>query len=250
MRRSETATEKSRTTGAWFTTTHWSIVWTAKRFDSPKAAEALEKLCRAYWPPLYNYIRREGYRTEDAQDLTQEFFRRVLGKNQLAHLKHQDGKFRCFLLTLLKNFLSDERDRAGALKRGGGQSFISLDEFAAEDGHPLEPADSLTPEQVFERRWAQALMDRAVKRLKDQYAAAGKTELFEVLKDLQPGRHGVSNYAEVGKRLGLSENGVKSAVHRFRQQHHRILREEISETVAHPQEIEEEIRHLIEVVGR
>ena len=176
---SDTAKDKARTTGAWFTTTHWSIVWTAKESDSPKAAEALEKLCRAYWKPLYTYIRREGYRTEEAQDLTQEFFRKLLEKNQLSHLKHQDGRFRCFLLTLLKNFLSDERDKAGALKRGGGHTFISLDEFTAEDGHPSEPFDSLTPDQVFERRWAQTLMDRAAKRLRDEYAVAGKAELFD-----------------------------------------------------------------------
>src|SRR5262245_29473306 len=118
---SETTTEKSRSTGAWFTTTHWSIVWAARQSDAPGSAEALEKLCRAYWTPLYAYIRWEGHRKEEAQDLTQEFFRWLLEKNQLAHLKHQDGKFRNFILTLLKNFLSDERDKANALKRGGGK---------------------------------------------------------------------------------------------------------------------------------
>jgi len=246
----ETATEKSRTSGAWFTTTHWSVVLTARDLSSPKAAEALEKLCHAYWRPLYAYIRREGHRTEEAQDLTQEFFRWLLEKNQLAHLKHQDGKFRNFILTLLKNFLSDERDKASALKRGGGKALISLDEFATEDGHPFEPVDSLTPDQVFERRWAQTLMDRAVKRLQEEYTADGKAALFDALKDLQPGQHGPSGYAELGVRLGLSEGGVKSAVHRFRRRHREILREEISHTVKRPEEVEEEIRHLIEIVGR
>lgn len=245
-----TATENSRTTGAWFTTTHWSIVWTARDFSSPKAAEALEKLCRAYWPPLYAYIRRKGRRTEEAQDLTQEFFRWLLEKSKLNHLRHQNGKFRSFLLTLLENFLSDEADKANAISRGGGKTFVSLDEFAKEDGHPFEPADTLTPEQVFEKSWARTLTDRTVERLREEYLADGRLELFEFLKDLQPGEHGPSTYEQAGQRFGLSENGIKSAVFRFRQRHREILREEISQTVKSPAELKEEIRHLIEIVGR
>jgi RNA polymerase sigma-70 factor (ECF subfamily) len=250
MPRSDSSGERSRATGAWFTTTHWSIVWAARQSDSADSLEAREKLCRAYWAPLYAYIRRDGHGIEEAQDLTQQFFQRLLEKNQLAILQHQDGKFRCFLKTLAKNFLSDERDKARALKRGGGRTIISLDEFASEEGHHFEPADALTPEQVFERRWAQTLMERALKRLQDEYAAAGKAELFDVLKDLQPGEHGASSYVEVGKRFGLSESGMKTAVHRFRRRHQEILREEISHTVNSAQELEEEIRHLIETFGR
>ena len=247
---SDTATDKARTTGAWFNTTHWSIVWTAKEPDSPQAAEAMEKLCRAYWRPLYAYIRREGHRTEEAQDLTQEFFRRLLEKNYLSHLRHQEGKFRSFLLTFLTNFLSDQRDKANALKRGRGRTFVSLDEFGTEEGPAFEPADTLTPEQAFEKRWAQTLLDRAVKRLHDEYIAEGQSELFDVLKDLQPGSHGASSYAQIGERFGLGESGMKSAVHRFRQRHQRILRDEVAQTVSKPDELEAEIRHLIEVVGR
>jgi RNA polymerase sigma-70 factor (ECF subfamily) len=234
----------------WFATTHWSVVLAAKEADSAQASKALEKLCHTYWPPLYAFIRREGYNEADAQDLTQGFFAHLLEKDFLTHLKHVGGRFRSFLLTFLKHFLSDQRNKAGAQKRGGGKVFISLDEFAVQSVHELEPADTrLTPDQVFERRWAQTLMEQALKRLRDEYSAEGKVELFEQLKDFQPGTHGPVTYADVGTRLRLSEGGVKSAIHRLRQRHREILREEIAHTVTDPEEIAEEVRHLIEVVG-
>jgi RNA polymerase sigma-70 factor (ECF subfamily) len=210
----------------------------------------LEKLCRAYWPPVYTYIRRKGYRVEDAEDLTQEFFRQLIEKNHLDLLVHQDGKFRCFLLTLLKNFLSDQRDKARALKRGGGKTLISLEEFATEEGYAWEPADSLTPDQVFDRRWAQALTDQALKSLREEYLANDKAAHFEAFKDLQPGLHGAVGYTELGASLGLSEGGMKFAVHGFRRRYREILLEEIAHTVRAPEEVEEEIRHLIDVVGQ
>src|SRR6185503_11974150 len=141
----------------WFATTHWSVVLAAKIGESPDAIQAMEKLCRAYWPPLYAYIRRDGHDATEAQDLTQDFFARLLARDYLQHLHHQQGKFRSFLLSYLKNFLSEQRRKGRAQKRGGGCVFVSLDEPAGEDGFLLEPVDELTPDQVFERRWAQAV---------------------------------------------------------------------------------------------
>ncbi len=235
----------------WFTTTHWSVVLAAREEDSPKAAEALEKLCRTYWPPLYAYIRRDGYGVEDAQDLTQGFFARLLDKNHLGHLRDQRGKFRSFLLTFLKHFLSDERDRAAAQKRGGGKRFVSLnDTSAAETSYQFVATAPASPDQIFEQRWAQTVLEQALHRLRQEYVADGKAALFDQLKDLQPGEHGTLSYAEVGSQLGMSEAAVKSAVHRLRRRHRELLREEIAHTVAKPEEIDEEIRYLLAVLGR
>jgi RNA polymerase sigma-70 factor (ECF subfamily) len=164
----------------WFTTTHWSVVLAAKGNDDRQATVALEKLCRAYWPPLYAYIRRDGYGVEDAQDLTQEFFARLLEKDHLRHLRDQRGKFRSFLLTFLKRFLSDERDRARAKKRGGGKTFLSLDDTAAaETSYRIEAVAPGSPDQLFERRWAQTVLERALFRLREEYVAGGKADLFD-----------------------------------------------------------------------
>jgi len=233
----------------WFQTTHWSVVLAARDNASPRAEDAMEKLCRTYWRPLYAYIRREGHDATDAQDLTQEFFARLLAKDYLQHLRHQEGKFRSFLLTFVKHFLADERDKAGARKRGGGKVFISLDETSAEERHLNVPVNGLSPDQIFERRWAETVMERAVSRLREEYAAGGKAALFEQLKDIQPGEHGESSYATIGVRLGLAEGAVKSAVHRLRRRHREILREEIAQTVARPEETDEEIRNLLTVLS-
>jgi RNA polymerase sigma-70 factor (ECF subfamily) len=232
----------------WFVTTHWSVVLAAKAGDSPQASEALERLCRTYWRPLYAFIRRDGYSVEDAQDLTQEFLARLLAKDYLDHLQHQQGKFRSFLLTFLKHFLSDQRDRARAQKRGGGRTFVSLDQAMEEEKAGVEPVDGLTADQIFDRRWASALLAQAVARLRQEYVEAGRAELFEQLKDLQPGERGAQTYAELGARLGLSEASIKSAAHRLRQRHQGILREEIANTVTRPEDVEDEIRHLLSVL--
>ncbi len=236
--------------GGVFATTHWSVVLAARDGGSPPADEAMEKLCRAYWPPLYAYIRREGHSATDAQDLTQEFFARLLAKDYLQHLRHQEGKFRSFLLTFLKHFLSDERDKAGAQKRGGGKIFVSLDETSAEERYLNAPVNGLSPDQIFDRRWAQTVMERALSRLREEYVVGGKAELFEQLKDVQPGEHGESSYAEIGARLGLARGTIASAVHRLRKRHREILREEIAQTVARPEEIDGEIRNLLAVLTR
>ena len=234
----------------WFATTHWSVVLAAKTGDSPTAADALEKLCRAYWAPLYAYIRREGHDATEAQDLTQEFFARLLARDYLQHLRHQEGKFRSFLLTYLKNFLSEQRRKAGAQKRGGGQVFVSLDATAGEEGYLLEPVDELTPDQVFERRWAQAVLQTALNRLREEYSVRGQAALFERLQDYQPRELGGRSYAQLGEELGMTEAAVKSAVQRMRQRHRELLREEVAQTVTRPEEIEEELRHFRTLLRR
>jgi RNA polymerase sigma-70 factor (ECF subfamily) len=234
----------------WFATTHWSVVLAAKQGGSSEAAVALEKLCRTYWPPLYAYIRRDGQDATEAQDLTQEFFARLLARDYLQQLRHQEGKFRSFLLAYLKNFLSEQRRKAGAQKRGGGCELISLDGPAGEEGYLREPVDELTPDQVFERRWAQAILQTALDRLRQEYTARGQAALFERLQDYQPREPGGRTYAQLGDELALTEAAAKSAVQRMRQRHRELLREEIAQTVSRPEEIEDELRHFRALLGR
>jgi DNA-directed RNA polymerase specialized sigma24 family protein len=233
-----------------FTTTHWSVVLAAKQEGLAQAGEALQKLCQTYWPPLYAYIRREGYGVQDAQDLTQGFFAVLLEKDYLSHLHDQRGKFRSFLLTFLKHFLSHERDRVNALKRGGGQTWISLDACEAEERDALGPVDGLSAEQIYDLRWARAVMDAAVRRLLGEYAKRGKAELFEQLKNLQPGEHADRSYSEIGAALGLSEQAMKNAVHTFRRRYGELLRDEIAQTVDSPGEVEAEVRDLMRIFAR
>lgn len=230
-----------------FTTTHWSAVLAAGDANSAQAAAALEELCRAYWYPLYAYVRRRGYGSEDAQDLTQEFFARLLRKNYPAQADRAKGKFRSFLLLTLKHFLSDEHERAAARKRGGRQVFISLDDQTNEDRYRLEPADERDPERLFERRWAQTILDQALARLRAEYATAGKAALYEVLKAFEPGEQASLSYAEASHRLGVTESAVKSMIHRLRQRHRQLIREEIAHTVSTAAEVDDELRHLIEI---
>lgn len=228
----------------WFATTHWSVVLAAKRGDSSAAATALERLCRAYWPPLYAYIRREGHDPTEAQDLTQEFFAQLLEKGFLDHLHHRRGKFRSFLLTFLKHFLSEQRRKARALKRGGGHVFISLDTTSEANGFLLEPVDALTPDRVFERRWAQTVLQNALNRLRQECAGRGQAALFDQLQDYQPREPGARSYAQLAADLGMTEAAVKSSGQRMRQRHRELLREEIAHTVTRPEEVDEEIRYF------
>jgi RNA polymerase sigma-70 factor (ECF subfamily) len=216
---------------------------------SPQAAEALERLCRTYWYPLYAYVRRGGHGTEEAQDLTQEFFARLVAKDYVARADPDKGKFRSFLLTGMKNLLCDEHDKARRLKRGGGREVISIDEREAENRYGLEPVDAMTPERLFERSWATTLLERAANRLREEYLSAGKAELHEQLIQFRLDAAEQRAYAEVAARLGLSESAVKSAIRRLRQRHLQLVREEIAQTVADPGEVDEEIRYLLRVVA-
>lgn len=233
----------------WFASTHWSVVLAAGHSSAPGAREALEKLCGSYWFPLYAFIRRQGHNPHDAEDATQEFFVWLIEHKQLCVADAERGKFRSFLLAMLKHFLSDERKKARAQKRGGGQELLSLDAQSAEDRYRLEPATNVTPETLFDRRWALTVMEQTVARLREEYVAADRAELFEELKHFQPGEEAGRSYAEVAVRLGLTESAVKSAIYRLRQRHGDLLREEIAHTVATPAGVDEEIRHLIAVLG-
>ena len=231
-----------------FATTHWSVVGAAGDRRSSLADAALEKLRRTYWSPLYAYIRRRGYGEHDAQDLTQEFFARLLEKNYPGQADPRKGKFRSFLLLTLNHFLSDERAKARAQKRGGGQTVLSLDAQAAEARYRLEPMDEVTPEKIFERRWAQAVLDQAVTRLRGEYAAAGRSRFFDVLQRFQPGEQAALSYAEAAAQLGVSEGAVKTLIHRLRQRHQQLVGEEVAHTVTTAAEVDEELRLLIRVM--
>jgi RNA polymerase sigma factor (sigma-70 family) len=232
-----------------FRTTQWTMVLQARDNSRPDAKEGLAKLCELYWPPIYSYLRRAGYAFADAKDLTQGFFAYLLENESLRRLDREKGKFRSFLLICLKNYLKNIRERGSAQKRGGGRTLISLDELK-EGEREFEPSHGLTPEQIFETQWAEAVMKRAVDRLRQVYVDAGKMELFEQLKDLQPGERGEQSYAEIGMRLGLSEAAVKTAVHRMRVRHRALLRREIASTIGDNDDVEEELRYLREVLNR
>jgi RNA polymerase sigma-70 factor (ECF subfamily) len=232
-----------------FKTTHWSVVISAGQLASPQAAESLEKLCRAYWFPLYAYVRRRGHTPEDAQDLTQEFFLRLLQKQYLAHADRNKGRFRSFLLTALNHFLTNDWRRAGAVKRGSGQPPIPLEDTTAEDRYALEPLSDLTPQRLYERHWALTLLDHGLARLRDEFAAAGQTRQFDRLKGFLTTQAAESSYAAAAEELGVSTGAVGSAVHRLRHRYRELVREEIAHTVASPAEVEEELRWLFAAVG-
>lgn len=217
----------------------------AARAEPPdRAMEALEILCRTYWYPLYAYVRRRGFSPHDAQDLTQAFFAHLLGIDFLKSIAREKGKFRSFLLAALNHFLANEWDKAQTAKRGGGARFISLDDEAAESRYRLEPVDEASPEKIFARRWALTLLEQVMTRLRAEFAANGKAELFDELKAFLSGGHGKSTYADVAARLRLTEGAVKVAVHRLRQRNRQLLRAEIAHTVSSPAEIDDEIKHL------
>jgi DNA-directed RNA polymerase specialized sigma24 family protein len=232
-----------------FASTRWSVVLAAGDSSAPGASEALEKLCGAYWFPLYAYVRRQGHSPHDAQDLTQGFFAWLIESKHLRVADVERGRFRSFLLGMLKNFLSDDRKKMHAQKRGGGRTPVSLDAASAEERYHLEPVTELTPDLIFDRRWAWTVMEQTVAHLRDEYVAAGRAELFDALRQFQPGEDAGQSYAEVATRLGLTESAVKSAIWRLRQRHRDLLREEIAHTVATPADVDGEIRHLLSVLS-
>ena len=233
-----------------FVTTHWSVVLTAARSDTTRACAALEKLCETYWYPLYAYVRRHGHSPEDAQDLTQAFFARLLERNWLDRADQQRGRFRSFLLSAMNHFLADEWDKARAQKRGGGLVPVPLQFDVAETRFSHEPADNVTPEHSYERRWALTLLDEVLRRLRSEYAQEGRVELFAELHPCLVGERTSQPYAELAKKLNASEGTVKAMVHRLRQRYRQLLRDEIAQTVAEPGEVDEELRHLFVVLAR
>ena len=235
---------EERSGGSKFQTTNWTAVLAAGDTTVPGARDALEKLCRNYWHPLYVFVRRLGHKPEDAQDLTQGFFTHLLQARIISKANPEVGRFRSFLLASLKHFLAHEHERATALKRGGGSFVLSFDQLAPEERWALEPAVAATPEQVFDRRWAIQQIENALLHLGDDYAASGRGPLLDLLKNYVWGDKNTLTLAEIAARLDLTEEAVKKSVQRLRQRFRESLRAEIAKTVATPAQIDEELRHL------
>lgn len=229
---------------AGFATTRWTHVLAAGRKSSPQADVALEELCRVYWYPLYAYVRRHGHSKEDAEDLTQAFFERFLQKNYLEGLSSERGRFRAFLLASLKHFLANEWDRSGRQKRGAHAAHLSLDWRDADTRYQLDLRDDLSPDKLYDRAWAVALLERVVTRLGDECAADGRAELFAQLKPLLMADKSTISYPQAAAALGISEETARVVVHRLRRRYRELLREEIAQTLAEPAQVEEEMRAL------
>jgi RNA polymerase sigma factor (sigma-70 family) len=224
------------------------VLAAGEKSSAPGTLAALEKLCRAYWFPLYAFARRQGNTPEDAQDLTQDFFARLLEKNYLSKADPDRGKFRTFLLQSLKNFLVNDWKRAGRLKRGGDLEFLSIDTNAAEDRYAAEAPEEFNPDAEYETRWAVTLIEQVLTALRQEFNEADKARLFEELKGFVWGDKSAASYAEIAGHLHLSEGNVKVAVHRLRQRFRELLRAEVANTVARPEDIDGELRHLIGVL--
>src|SRR3989441_6161051 len=230
-----------------FTTTHWSMVLEAQG-ESPAAQEALEKLCRTYWRPIYSFVRRQGVGTEDAEDLTQGFFALLLERKDLNTVRKEKGRLRSYLLTSVKNFLADESRHAMAVKRGKGQRLIPLDDIRERERVDVERSDRLTADQIYERRWAFTVLEQVMTRLRDEYRSVGNVRFFDQMKKMLMDEPGRPSQAQIATEFDMTENAVKQAFYRFRQRYQTLLREEIAHTVAMPGDIEDELRHLIAVV--
>jgi RNA polymerase sigma-70 factor (ECF subfamily) len=245
---SATVDRQSVDTGsAAFVTTHWSVVLAAQG-ESETAPEALEKLCRTYWWPLYGFVRRNGYGPEEAQDLTQGFFALFLERRDLDVVRREKGRLRSYLLVSLKNFLAKAWRREMAVKRGEGWALLPLDELLMRERADLEPADTLSADRIYERRWALTLLEQVLARLQEDYRAAGNEMLFAQLKELLAGEPDRGSQADIARSLDMTENAVKQAFHRLRKRYRELLREEIAHTVAVPGDVEDELRHFIAVL--
>lgn len=233
-----------RATRGAFAQTRWSVVLKAGGAAGPDADEALALLCEAYWFPLYAYVRRQGHQPHDAEDLTQAFLARLIEKRYLEGIQREGGRFRSFLLTALKRFLANEWHRARAAKRGGARPVVSLDSETAEGRYRAEPGHSLTPDRLYERQWAQALLDRVMTLLREEYVRAGRSGWFDRLSATLGRPRGEAPYRELAEQLGTTEPAVKMAAQRLRNRYRSLLRAEVAHTVARPEEVDEEIRHL------
>ncbi len=233
-----------------FATTRWTIVLRAAVENTPEANAALAEVCQAYWYPLYAYVRRQGFDPHAAQDLTQGFFAKLIEKNYLAGADRQRGRFRWFLITAFKCFLANEFDRVTAKKRGGGERPLSLDQMTAEERYAHEPVDTMNADLIYDRRWALDLLARARARLKEDYDGGEKKRRYELLCQFLPGEQPSVSQAALGQQLGLSENAVKQEVHRMKRRLAELIRAEVEQTVSHPDDVEDELRHLIDIACR
>jgi RNA polymerase sigma factor (sigma-70 family) len=243
----ESSERVTAATGAQFHQTRWSIVLAARGSDAAQARDALGKLCAAYWYPLYAFVRRQGHGAHDAEDLTQGFFARLLEKDWLGGVDRERGRFRSWLLAALKHFLANEWDKARARKRGSGHAPLSIDAAVGESRYAHEPTDNATADKLYDRRWALTLLEQVLARLRAEFSAAGKAELFEALKPTLTGEK--APYAGIAARLGMSEGAVKVAVHRLRDRYRDLIRAEIAETVETDAEVDDELRHLLAALG-
>lgn len=233
----------------YFETTRWSVVRAAASSQPSHARQALESLCSTYWYPLYTYIRHQGYSSEDARDLIQEFFSRFLQKDYLKGVDPAKGKFRSFLLASVNHFLSNERDKVKTLKRGGGVTFLPLDFSSFEERYINAASQTLTPDKLFDRAWALALLESALLRLRQEYENAGKEVLFDRLKGTLTGQESCMPYRELGMELGLSEGAIKTAAHRLRRRYRDLLLDEIAQTLAEGESVDEELHYLFAAIG-
>jgi RNA polymerase sigma factor (sigma-70 family) len=231
-----------------FPQTRWSVVLAARDEDVPRARAALDELCRAYWFPLYVYVRRRGASPEDAEDLTQGYFAALLERDYLAQADRARGRLRSFLLTTLKHFLADEWSKASALKRGYGSQIVSIHAENAEERYALEPADDESPERLFDRRWALTLLDNVLAELRLDYAKAGQERVFDGLKKFLAWNSAGEAYREAAAELGMKENAVRVAVFRMRRRYGDLLREQVADTVTSPEEVPDELEHLLTLV--
>jgi RNA polymerase sigma factor (sigma-70 family) len=230
-------------------TTQWTLVLAGAETGTPAGEAALAGLCGLYWRPVYAFIRRQGHDVDAAHDLTQEFFARMLEKHYLGAVRRERGRFRSFLLASVRHFLSNERDRTRALKRGGGRQILSIDVELTEQRWHIEPHDADTPETVFDRQWALALLEHVLERLRDEFVASGRRARFEALKPLLTGDAEACDYRALAASLGTSEGAIKVAAHRLRRRYRDLLREEIAALVDSPDEVEDEMRHLLRSLG-
>lgn len=242
------AAEESRSSPA-FATTRWTLVLAAGDGASSEGHLALEQLCQAYWFPLYAYVRRRGHDPHAAQDLTQGFFARLLERNDLSRITREGGRFRSFLLTALNHYLVNEHERNTALKRGGGQQIISLDDDSAEERYRNEPSHSETPDRLFERQWALTLMAEALKRLTAEYSGTGKSGTYEALRPFLSREPAAGEYAALAARLNIAPGTLAVQVHRLRERYRQLVRASVADTVDSPLEVEAEMRHLLDSLG-
>jgi RNA polymerase sigma factor (sigma-70 family) len=241
---SEHSTPATSTPGDIFATTHWTVVLAAGKRSTPQSDRALEELCRAYWFPLYAYVRRRGHTKEDAEDLTQAFFARFLEKNYLEGLSAERGRFRAFLLVALKHFLANEWDKAQCQKRGGNITHLSLDWQTADTQFQIAATAEPSPDKAFDREWAVALLAKVIERLRAECAADGRGQQFAELKLFLTAGKGALSHAEAAHRLGMDETAVRVAVHRLRKRYRQLLRDEIAQTLSDPAMVDEEMRAL------